>query len=338
MDFVATFQGSLVKFKPINYDQQEQKNPLSKRGAVKEFSRKSRGRMLELAATIRDDLDCDFITLTYADCIVPHDTITLQRHLKAFLERLRRLAPKSSAIWRIEVVERKSGVFKGYAVPHIHLIVFGTKKITLPEFRHDYSGWVYDSWKSITNYEEIADLHGISDLLRTDHERLFSKRGLLYYVSKYAAKIEETESPLVYLPYSHGGRFWGVFNRSFIPYAKKIEIVVEHASQAFYAIRRGAAKHWKGLSRKTHGMGFKIFCNNASRWLNFTYDALLRYTEDEPLHLTRKQRIFNTRRQLKGLYNAQKNRRNNAPRVSTSYVLYNSEIYTPYEKSIPRFT
>lgn len=315
MDFIATFQGSLVKFRPVNYNKMENPKPLGKRGKVTEFSRKSRGRMLELAARLRGDVGCDFITLTYPDCIIPHSTEVLQSHLRAFLERLRRLDPNASALWRIEIETRKSGVFEGFAAPHIHLAVFGSDKIIEPSERHAYDGWVYDAWKDITDYEVVSNLQGINDLIRTDHVKVDGKRGIMYYISKYAAKMSEASSPLVYVPYLHAGRFWGVFNKACLPFAELVEIAVTHASQAFYAIRRGAAKHWRGMRRNRDNVGFKIFCSSPDRWLEFTYDALLRYTKDNPMDKTRLERQQFEKKCIERHYHDSKNRPNRIART-----------------------
>ena len=201
------FQGQLVKAKPHRASNKRIAPPEGGRGMVLDFSRKSRGRMLEKVARLSKKNVVHFITFTFDDSSIPHDTIELQSHLRAFWEKMRRDYPESSAIWRIELKPRQSGVYIGHVVPHVHILLWGAS-LALP--RRDslhYSGDACDIWTRIVtrNRPEMKQAVDAGWRIRCDHKELVGARGVMYYVSKYCAKVEKDEMSkdalLVYLPY-----------------------------------------------------------------------------------------------------------------------------------------
>ena len=275
--FEVVAQGDLFKVKYLKTSTNKISPPTAKRGHVTKFSAKSRKRMLEKVATLLRDVVCHFVTLTYTDDSIPNDSKQLQSHMRAFFERLRRNNPVSSGVWRIEIEPRKSGRWKGYAAPHIHMLLF-SPKIGLPEIDNPhYSGWIHETWSEI-----LTASYGFDVAPRTDHKVVHGSLGVRKYTAKYAAKAQQ--SLLVDLPYSHGGRYWGVFNSEFLPSAEAIKFTVAGHKQAFYEIRRSIRRAGRSVEKKrgkqgfkvtekvrsrAEGQGFTYFTNDVDKWVDY---------------------------------------------------------------------
>lgn len=165
--------------------------PTSKRSTVTTFSRKSRSRMLKITAQIdRAQLSRSlFLTLTYPS-LFPSQPSVYTGHFAAFLKRLKRTFPKSSALWKLEFQKR--------GAPHYHLLVFG-----VPFIARD---WLSRSWFQIARTGDERHLRA-----GTQVQRVKSTRQAISYVAKYVAKVAED------VPDSHHGRFWGIAHRREFP-------------------------------------------------------------------------------------------------------------------------
>lgn len=175
------------------------------RGIVTQFTPQSRLRMLRKIARLSPHRVV-FVTLTYPERYPgPH---TAKQHLRAFLERIRRRYPMSSAIWRLELQER--------GAPHFHLMFFELGWLPFVELRR----W----WSEIT--VDYIDAF----LPRVRIELIHSRRGVMFYVAKYCAKVEPSGSVSAFFindAYLHAGRFWGVFNKFMLPYAERLYLEAE---------------------------------------------------------------------------------------------------------------
>ena len=258
------------------------------RGKVTAFSRASRKRLIELFASLNIDYTKPpkFITLTYPDEALPDDPSVYKKHLKAFQERLRRRFPEMSAIWRMEVEPRKSGKYVGREVPHYHLAAVNMPYLKFEEIR--------DMWKEVI---------GSPVNPRVRIEKCQNRRKAFAYISKYVAKMvdkvpdleEVEEAPpagfnedgadenALSLSIAHNGtlgRWWGVFNRGFLPFGELIEGCYQIPAEVFYAFRRDARKIYEEigmiryvdesgkLKRKSVcDKGFTLFVENSYRWL-----------------------------------------------------------------------
>jgi len=181
------------------------------RGTIKEFSQASRLRMMRKVARLEVE-NCTFLTLTYPARYPP--PCEAKNNLRAFLERIRRRFPLSSAIWRLE--------FQRRGASHFHLLVFN-----MPYVPHeDIQRW----WAEIVS-EYVDDW-----LPRVNLRYVSGKDGVMRYVAKYAAKLQASFGSYFsngsYLHAVTGelsklGRVWGVFNRDHLPYAQRFYHVLE---------------------------------------------------------------------------------------------------------------
>jgi len=182
-----------------------------------------------------------FLTLTYVSNMV--DSTRGKAHLRTFLERVRRKFPKSSGVWRIEYQKR--------GAVHFHLILFN-----LPFWKADD---IRDAWGEIIGEENP----------RIRIELCHSRRKLTSYVSKYIAKVaSESFVSLSNVPYPHAGRWWGVFNKSFIPMAiLRIYEVLEN-KKAFWNLRRAIDRYYPSR-RKSYAGGAMLFTQNVDEWVRY---------------------------------------------------------------------
>ena len=267
------FQGSLVKAKPHNPYNKKIAPVTSTRGTVKEFTSKSRGRMLEKVARLEVAEKVDFVTLTFDDDTIPHNSIELQSHLRALWEYLRRHHEGCSALWRIELEVRQSGIYKGHIAPHVHLLIWGAS-FTRPDFPgHKYSGELCDEWSRIVTRDNPELSQKVADgyRLRTDYKELKGNRGVMYYVSKYCAKVSKPfamkDAILVYLPYSHEGRFWGVFQANKLPFASLTVVTLEDDAWVYGEFKSECTAEYYQLHFYGEYQGFKLFTDDARDYL-----------------------------------------------------------------------
>lgn len=265
---VTTFQGGLMKVaRPGLTIQKKDCSRSPKRGNVHGMSKRSRKRMLELCATISSTQEARFVTLGYSDLTIPWQAEQAKANLRALMERLRRDAPQASAIWRMECEPRQSGSFVGYEVPHFHLIVFGASHLKQPNpERPEYSGYFHDAWSQIVGHYDAYPDDGLHDMNIQD-KTLDCRRAVMYYVSKYAAKMTEHSPILGYVPYPHTGRVWGVHNRDCLPQEKSIKITLNMPSAAFYAMKWLASRQFAGIAANRLYEGFTLFGQEVDYWL-----------------------------------------------------------------------
>lgn len=223
--------------------------PRGNRGIVTDFSKGSRRRLIRKIARLNAP-KAVFLTLTYPQRFP--DGKRAKEHLRAMLERLRRRYPKMSAIWRLEYQMR--------GAPHFHLICFDLPFVPFEEMRV----W----WASVIS--EFVDDHAP----RIRLEMMRSSRGIMHYVSKYVAKLPEAQpteengdgfSIFIPITYLHVGRWWGVFNKEFLPYAPLhyVEIRIE-TGKGFYDCKRFMRKIWSGMN-KSRSRGGVVFSEQSTR-------------------------------------------------------------------------
>jgi len=159
------FQGKFVAA-AVRYPS-DRKYSRAKRGKVTGFSAGSRTRMFDMFHKLEIKVKPIFLTLTYGEDYP--DAQTAKKNLRALFERIRRLfkSQNVSAIWRMEFQER--------GAPHFHIIFFG-----LPYIRKEK---IQEWWGAIIGFEKPF----------TRIEQIKSHRGVMSYVSKYCAKVPESE-------------------------------------------------------------------------------------------------------------------------------------------------
>lgn len=138
-----------------------------KRGQITGFSRKSRKRLIEMCARLRDDVEGLFLTLTYRANY--QDARGAKKHLDLMLRWLRYHRPGCTVIWRMEPQDR--------GAIHFHLLILGTTWIAVRGIR--------TQWRGL-----IGELGG-----NVDVERIHNRRKAMVYVAKYIAKPVEQSRP-----------------------------------------------------------------------------------------------------------------------------------------------
>jgi len=223
----------------------------TERGVVREFSRKSRNRLIQKFARLSKKKGKSvFITLTYP-AIYPNPQ-DAKVHLDTFLKRIYRQFPFASGFWRLEFQKR--------GAPHFHLILFGLPFVD--------KSTICQMWGEIIGHDRPF----------TRIELIRGWRKLMSYVSKYVAK----ESDSGYVPAGENaagvggfnlepyltGRWWGVHNKNLIPWAELIVISLPtRLSQVvFHDLRRAAAKKYPNIRRKHRGLGFFLLVEDVDRW------------------------------------------------------------------------
>ena len=229
------FQGNRLQVKVRRpYIQPAMPPDENRRGEINGFSRKSRKRLLDFISSIDwKGQKAVFVTLTYPrEFPKPKDA---KNHLRAFMERVRRRFPQSSAIWRMEFQKR--------GAPHFHLIFFN-----MPYWDKKS---LQVSWGEIIGYESPF----------TRIELIKSWRKAMSYVSKYIAKEDsrDSDSGFNYLPYLHAGRVWGFFQKDKIPFAALIIVSLPLIDRQFYQFRRYAKRFWRGVKRQGIPAGWTIY-------------------------------------------------------------------------------
>jgi hypothetical protein len=200
------------------------------RGKVTSFSRKSRKRLFELFNRLNyKHVNTYFITLTYQ-----FDHQYDKQHYKLFLRKLERYYGIAfySAIWRIERQKR--------GTPHFHIVLFTHRKLQYVNPNVVARLWTETVGEKATN----------GKYLFTRVERVWRLRHLMYYVSKYMAKLDDKPKVdnggavgidengqqysrvgetaeaigLINAPYRDAqstslGRIWGYFRKPLLPFA-----------------------------------------------------------------------------------------------------------------------
>jgi len=226
------------------------------RGAIYEFSKRSRGRLLRLGARLDQNVVGVMVTCTYRENMRDHARAKAQLQLlgKWMLYHY----PHASLLWRLEYQKR--------GAIHFHILALNINyvdAIALTSY-----------WQKMTGDESFPDV-----------KRIRSRRQVMSYISKYLAKNEQAEQAqaadtasdgFINVPYLENfvGRFWGVINRKALPLATEHKIMVVGSPQLLFNLRRYARRKWPGLSRRVQG--FTLFTNNSSAWMKLTEYELMR--------------------------------------------------------------
>jgi len=218
-----------------------------KRGKITKFSKASRRRLLYTIARIKRDAKLPmFVTLTYPDKFPSPGQS--KRHLKIFLQRLKREFPKAGLIWKLEPQKR--------GAPHYHMIIW-----RVPVF--DLMLWVPINWYEIAGDGDIKHLQFHRGELGNGNKICVSKvkswRGVWSYASKYLGKTFDVAG----WGDKWTGRFWGTVARENIPFGDtvKMEIARYKAVQAMRYQRRFSRL------KARNNQSLTIFCD-ASQWVN----------------------------------------------------------------------
>lgn len=223
-------------------------NAISIRGRIKGFSPNSRRRLMRFMARLRmTGVRATFITLTFKGYPTHAEA---KRALHAFMSHLYRTYPQASACWRMEYQKRGS--------IHFHLLCFNLPFWPQKELSK--------TWTKITG----------EDASRVDIRLVRSRRGVMFYVSKYIAKVAKKggSTSFIQVPYLHGykkwrkGRFWGYHNKKHLPLGQKLEGVLVNDS----LIKKLSNAAWEiiGVESRWNSISFNLFTDKAvSLWTRY---------------------------------------------------------------------
>ena len=209
------------------------------RGAIKGYSRRSRGRQMRYVASIDwEALPCLplFITLTYPGQF-DGDPQRWKRDLQTFCRRVERKYGDVPILWRLELQKR--------GAPHFHLLVFNVRFMG--------KKWLADSW-----YDVVGSGDERHRRRGTRVESLRSWRGVMHYVSKYIAKVDDGEGEAQ--ENVKIGRHWGIRNAPALP-RELLEVEVDGETfqrirRALRALAKARGRHWTVRGRYAGGWTF----------------------------------------------------------------------------------
>jgi len=212
------------------------------RSRIRAFSAKSRVRLMRFMARLKmHGVRATFMTLTFRG--YPSNEVA-KIALHAFLQRVIRKFPQASAVWRVEYQKRGS--------LHFHLLWFN-----LP----------YWDWKEVLAAWKACSRQSIA---RIDIQLIKSRKGVMYYVSKYIAKVDKGHRKTFFIspPYLHGGRkwrkgrFWGYHNKKLLPLGEVVAGVLTDNS----TINRLSDAAWKiiGAATRFNSISFSLFHDHST--------------------------------------------------------------------------
>lgn len=222
-----------------------------RRGAVVGFSSASRKRLLEKLARLRlEGASCLFVTLTYPQLV---DCGAARADLISWCKRLRRAFPAAGVVWRLELQAR--------GVPHFHLLIFGVPFLPV--------AWIRATWRACIGYEG-------PHTLQVNVKRVQGWRGVIGYVAKYVAKVQEgfqmaqeaaeaaaLLDDVTYLS-ALVGRCWGIRWADSLPWADLRCFSAAWGSWV-WRLKRCARRAWLGVGQSA--AGFALFREDAGAWL-----------------------------------------------------------------------
>lgn len=221
------------------------------RGLVTGFSSASRRRLMRLIASLERSERPIFVTLTYPD-LFPNERAKWKRDLDVFGKRLARKFSVAGALWRIEFKERITGANAGRVAPHFHLLVYGVGYRDLLE-------WVSGAW-----WEVVGSKDGDHLKVGTRVEHIYSWGGILRYVGKYIAKVDE-------YPADWQGKAWGVIGRKNLPWA--VEVIISLDAEESIKLVRLGRKMIKATGRTfSHGLTWIANAERVLDYLEFLQD------------------------------------------------------------------
>lgn len=195
--YTVSVYADMVKVK--RQDAPAPEHGIFQRGEITGFSERSRKRMIENLAAIERVPDL-FATMTYSDDVVSMNPEIFRPHFEAFRRRLERAYPDIKAMWRIEIVPRKSGKLIGQDQPHLHMLVWLPREMSQEQkdgiLENAGQQW-RDWWHEIigSNNEYHKQTYGLQ------LEPIRSRRHAYHYASKYTAKTADDNHAI--------GRRWG---------------------------------------------------------------------------------------------------------------------------------
>jgi len=250
------------------------------------FSVGSRRRVMRKLAMIRiahlRDNPGLFTTLTYPDSFETslEDGATWKYHINKLSKRLARAFPDMCFLWRLELIDRKSGAFVGELRPHFHLLMFNLRKdgFRTRKRLNKFRRWLAVAWWEVVGTGDEKHLRA-----GTSVEVVRSWKQVVSYTAKYVAKVDDrdyTETPL------EVGRWWGIVNGA-VFYAT---VCVGEDEAIYLALPRWQAIKLLNYFRYVAGVppdaGWRLpslSCFIGADWLRDNVQRLLDAPADSPM-------------------------------------------------------
>jgi hypothetical protein len=240
-----------------------------KRGNVTTFSRRSSNRLGREVSRVKLSARMSFVTLTFSDRFPYHDKPgEWKRHLKMFENRFRRAFPSGSYVWKMEVVDRKSGERLGELSPHFHLLVTGVTTRRLKD-------WVPGVWYEIAGYGdgEHLKVHQGEKAVET----VRSQKAVRRYASKKCSGVISAELSKQVQSQNQGesvGRWWGIVARAMFERVKSaIHTLAGDAFSEKHAII--LLRYFRRMARLGSRAYYKLNCFIDGKWLGKNLTRLL---------------------------------------------------------------
>jgi len=198
--------------------------------------------MIDMLAKVkRGELPC-FVTLTYPS-VYSDDPKVWKKNREAFFNRLDRVFPSWSGVWKLEPQKR--------GAPHFHLLIWGVSLYELQKF-------VPQAWYEVVGSNDENHLLWHWGALGNGNkhcvQQVESPNGVRWYASKYMSK--EVSG------WGNVGRWWGVAHRARLPVGETVvyKISEQLAIEFIRYMRRYA--HLKSRDYRS----LSIVCNSPEQW------------------------------------------------------------------------
>lgn len=210
------------------------------RGVINSFSRRARLRLITKIAKIDTSKIYGkpfFITLTYPASYSKCGR-DWKNDLANYIKRFNRRFKGYALIWRLEFQKR--------GAPHFHIIAFNSTNTNTHFSVYTMRRFTALNWYQIVDSGDIRHFKA-----GTNVEQLNNWRAVTSYVSKYMGKVEQ--SLINGRDYKHIGRYWGIYNRKYLPIVKhEFELTFESFHLACRVAQK-IASHYAGRKIPLYG-------------------------------------------------------------------------------------
>jgi len=235
---------------PLDVYETAPRLPNGRRGAVTEFSDKSRRRLQRELATRRRDAEAYTMALTLPGDFSHLPAEVVMSHFRKLHRRfVRKWSGKHVSIdWKREPQKRLA--------LHYHLLLYGLED---SELRESVRHWFVSQWNALC-------CEGLDATAREEHrwfhardENFEKVRAFARYFAKYFGKADDASV-------AYPGRWWGSWNKAALPISQKLMVSLPPA--AVNSLRRIARRLMRDRANETKHRAIvtKLGIRQISRW------------------------------------------------------------------------
>jgi len=210
---------NMVEIREINKLQFPKNNKsMGKKGAIKEFSKKSRREFIKFLCKISDKLVL-WLDVTFSDDVM-QDKDKRKDASNKVINRFRRIVlkkyPDIKIVYKREWVPRKSGNLQGEYIPHFHMFI-SVPGMSEKDDLFALASQLLIIWVECTQTEEMGKALRVA-LHPKSYRLITNSKQALKYGSKYISKPAEnwTEESI--------GRSWGIIGKFNMPEPQTMEV------------------------------------------------------------------------------------------------------------------